>query len=225
MTTGSGTITPITPVASSGQYYTTLARFKNYLKSDGSADNTKLVPLIEEVSRGIEAECTPNLFGYASYVNAIFNAVIDVQGTIQCQTNTPTVDAITSVEYKHGATLVWSTIDTSLLEVEPFKNGCVVRVVSNQFYPYRAARGLKMRLSFTGGYHAYTDISRGTQDTGFNLPGDLELLCQRVVLWEYKKPDAPQEKTATPAFGQIVIPDAWPQDIKDKLRPYRPSHR
>ncbi len=208
------------------QYFTTLANFKLYQKVDTSARDTLLTRLIQQVSRGIEQECRPNQFGYAAYTNTAFGAVIGLDGVMACQTNTPTVEEVTAAAYKAGnePPSAWHTIDLSILETEPFPNGCLVRAISN-YFNQRDSRRLKMQLTFTGGWHAYTDVAAGTQDAGFNLPDDFELLCSRIVSWEFLKPDTAQDKTAMPSLGQIIIPGNWPADIKQKLRSYRPSFR
>ena len=111
--------------------YTTLAAMKQWGPMEATTFDALMSSIITGVSRALDNECGPMQFAYQSYVDAQYDAAIDVDGMLEALVNVPRIDAITAAAYKPGNTLVWNNIDPSILEIENFTHGSMVHVVKN----------------------------------------------------------------------------------------------
>jgi hypothetical protein len=78
-----------------------------------------------------------------------------------------------------------------------------------QLLGYRGSR-VQMRLSYTGGW------------ADANIPQDFAWYVQRLCWVEFKKRETAEVgKTAIPEMGIVIVPQAWPTDVKAGLSSYR----
>lgn len=186
--------------------YTTIDDLKAYgktlLSSAGEAE--LLATLIPAVSRKID-QYGHQVFGEATVVNQGVHGVVDASGVLLLYPPTPIVTTLTALTVRCGNTPA-TVVGTAECEIEPRTDGCIVRCYGD----YRAWRGhaLRVAMSYTGGWNEA------------RLPDDFRWLTTRACWWEFKKRDAPMEKTAIPEMGVVVIPQAWPHDLKEGFMPY-----
>lgn len=207
--------------------YTTLANLKIYNDTNSNTNDTLLLSMISAVSAEIDMICNyPLGLGQQTLTNQVLRATIDSDGIITCYPPFPVISNITACAWKPGTSLTYQAIDPTQLEVEEARHGCIVRWLGTTagggvggggggLYNYRqSARRFQMQLSYTGGYPVSTVL---TQTAVAAVPSDLEMACRRLTEWEYKLRSADMGKTAAPEFGVLVIPQAWPRDVLDKL--------
>ena len=189
--------------------YTSVPLVKDYGNTDGTANDDVLTDLVTGYSDQVDTYCRQN-FSQATYTDWIGRGTVDRDGVLMVYPPVPTLSTPTAAAHRYGPLATWTDITLSLLDVEPNNHGSIVRVLGSDFGIYRNQR-LQVRLTFSGGW---ADLDA--------VPADFELAVRRLVWWGYKLREAPMNKTAMPALGQVVIPPSgWPKDIADALKPYR----
>jgi hypothetical protein len=163
--------------------------------------------LVTGMSRAIDTYCSQN-FSLTTYTLEVHRAVIDMDGVLTCYPNVPTMTTPTAGDWRLGKSSSWSALSPANLDVEINPFGCVVRNVNSNLLAYRGAR-VEMRLSYTGGY---ADLA--------SLPSDFEWAMRGLCWWAYQKRSAPNDTTAIPDLGVLIIPGNWPPHIKAAFRPY-----
>lgn len=183
--------------------YTTLAAVRSYgdFKNTSFQTDADLTALITAVSRQLD------VYGnqvYGRHEQAIsLPARVDKDGTLLCYPPTPTIASIRSVGYRAGGMQSWLR-DVSVIETEDAPHGAIVRVFGVNDRTIQ-----RVSLSYVGGWLAD------------EIPADFEHKMRRAVFWEAKLRSAPMEKTANLELGVVVIPQAWPPDLRQAFDPYR----
>lgn len=188
--------------------YTSFDRVKLYGDVRATGSDALIAELIAAYSRAMDNECNM-AFSESTYTDVVQRAVIDRDGTLTTYTNTPTIRSISSIAYRAGASSAWQALPTSSLDIEEADHGCVIRVLDTSLSGVRGQRA-RVQLSYVGGWADLTEV-----------PADFEILARRLVWWAFKLREAPMEKTAIPQLGIVVVPQAWPPDVKQGLRNYR----
>lgn len=171
-------------------------------------DTDRLDGMVTAYSAGVDKFCH-QVFGQATYTDQVRPGHIDRDGVLMCYAPVPTMAAPTAFRWRYGRIATYTPITLSLLDVEERRDGCLVRVLDSDYRDYRGQR-LQVSLSYVGGW---ADLNA--------VPADFEMAVRRLVWWAYKLPEAPMNKTAMPALGQVVIPPSgWPRDVREALRPY-----
>jgi len=189
--------------------YTTVENVKAYGNTIGQADDPAIADLVTGYSSQVDAYCH-QVFGLATYTGWIGRGTVDRDGVLLAYPPVPTLSTPTAAAYRYGSLATWADITLSLLDVQTANHGSIVRVLGSDFGVYRNQR-LQVRFTFSGGWATFDAI-----------PDDFEIAMRRLVWWGYKLREAPMNKTAMPALGQVVIPPSgWPKDITDAFKPYR----
>lgn len=164
--------------------------------------------IVTETSRVIDEECSMN-FGPQTQVNQVVRPQIDPDNLLTAWLPVPTINTVSALSWKLGTTTQWTAIsDLTQVETENRNDGSVLRLITPTFQQYRGNR-IQARVSYTSGWANLTAV-----------PADFEFLTRRLCWWEYKKIDAPMDKTAMPALGVVIVPQGWPQELRRRLRPY-----
>lgn len=193
--------------------YTTSQNVFDYGKvtSPSVTEQAVMAALVTATSRKIDDYCNM-YFSSTAWTARVFPARVDVEGVLTAWLPSPTVTALTAADWRLGAQSTWTSIDSTLFDtetdIEPGLDGCVLRVLDQSYRVYRGRR-LQMRVTYTGGWASLSDI-----------PSSFEWAVRRACWWEYKKRDAPMEKTAMPQLGVVVVPQSWPPDLKEAFKPY-----
>ena len=189
--------------------YTSPELVKRYGNTNGAGDDDVLADLVTGYSGQVDTYCRQN-FSQATYTDWIGRGTVDRDGVLMVYPPVPTLSVPTAAALRVGNVATWTDISVSLLDVESANHGAIVRVLGSDFGAYRNRR-LQIKLTFTGGW-ADPDA----------IPDDFELAVRRLVWWGYKLREAPMNKTAMPALGQVVIPPSgWPKDVCESFKPYR----
>jgi hypothetical protein len=190
--------------------YTSAANVKAYgdIINPTAEQDALLTSLVSAMSRQLDTYTNQTLSTNA-YTGVVLRAQVDRDGLLLCWPTSPTLTTLTSAEYRLGASQTWTTLSTSAIDLDELRSGCILRFLGVNLVALRGQR-LQVRLTYTGGWANLAAV-----------PADFEYLARRLVWWAYKKATAPIDKTADPLTGQIIIPSAWPRDIKDALTPYK----
>jgi hypothetical protein len=192
--------------------YTSAANVFAYGNSAGTATDpvneaTVMGSLITGMSRAIDQYCN-QAFSAATYTQEQQRALIDADGVLTCWPAVPTMAAPSAADWRQAKNSSWTSLDVASLDVEQNTFGCVVRVLDKTYLSYRGQR-LQMRLTYTGGY---ANLAA--------LPADFEWAMRALCWWAYQKRSAPQDKTAIPDLGVLIIPGNWPPHIKGMFKSY-----
>lgn len=190
--------------------YTTPAEAFAYGGSAGAGtdpinEQAAMAGLVTSVSRAIDQACRQTLY-LNTYTDERYRATIDREGVLTVALPVPTASAITSASYRIGTS--WLSPVLADADIEAHPHGCVVRFLSSGLLAYRG-NTIPVKLSYTGGYASAAA-----------MPADLRLAAQAAAWYEFQRRYAPQDKTAMPAMGVVVIPGSWPKHILDKLAPH-----
>lgn len=191
--------------------YTTTANVLAMLDSRAAstADSTLLDGIVVAMSRQIDQSYN-QVFAQQTYTASVFRAQIDSDGVLQCWPACPVMSAPTVLAWKRAAETTWRDISGATTEIDQSSSGCQLRVLSPNLGCYRGER-VQMRLTFVGGWATLGDV-----------PADFELGARRACVIEYKKRDlADMGKTAIPELGVVVVPSAWPADLKRVFASYQ----
>jgi hypothetical protein len=186
--------------------YTTASRVFDLGGSAGTSvdpvsEATVMAQLITGMSRAIDLYCH-QAFSLATYTADVLRALVDADGILTCYPAVPTMAAPSAVAWRPARASAWTDLVPGALDVEINRFGCVARLLDKTYLNYRGAR-LQMRLSYVGGY---ADLAA--------LPADFEWAMRSLCWWAYQKRSAPQDKTAIPDLGVLIIPGDWPPHIK-----------
>lgn len=166
-----------------------------------------MTDVVEVAARAIDTHCH-QAFSRTTYVDAVYRARVDQDGTIICYPPVPVMDAPTAISYAVAPSTAWVAGSLAQVEVEERISGCVVRLLGAIPNASRTAR-TRVRLSYVGGYASAAA-----------LPADLAW-CARAVSWyEFQRRTAPLDKTAMPAMGIVVFPSDWPKNVLERLARY-----
>lgn len=192
--------------------YTTKALVFAYGGSAGTStdpinEDALMGELITGMSRAIDTYCN-QAFSTQTYTQDVLRAQVDADGVLTCYPAVPTMALPSAADWRQAKSSTWTALQAAQLDVEQNTFGCVVRVLDTTYLNYRGAR-LQMRLSYVGGY---ADMAA--------LPSDFAWAVRSLCWWAYQKRSAPQEKTAIPELGVLIIPGNWPPHIKGMFRDY-----
>lgn len=191
--------------------YTTTANVLAMLDSKGaSAPAAALLDgIVVAMSRQIDSSYN-QIFAQQTYTALVLRSQIDSDGILQCWPACPVMSAPTALAWKRAGELAWHDISGASVEIYESTSGCQLRVMSPNLLCYRGLR-VQMRLSFTGGWATLNDV-----------PADFEIGTRRACVVEYKKRElADMGKTAIPELGVVVVPSAWPADLKRVFASYQ----
>jgi predicted membrane-bound mannosyltransferase len=167
--------------------------------------------VIPAVSRAVDTWLNQT-FAQQSYSAVVYRAQIDPDGILQVWLPCPDASAFTAMAWKLGTSMTWNVLAvtaTTTYEIEPSDSGARLRVLSPTLLAYRGQR-VQMRLSYTGGW------------ADANIPQDFAWYAQRLCWVEFKKRETAEVgKTAIPEMGIVIVPQAWPADVKAGLSSYR----
>lgn len=192
--------------------YTTKARIFAYGSSAGTAtdpvnEDAEMGIILAGMSRAIDTYCN-QAFSVATYTQEVLRAQIDAEGVLTCYPAVPTMATPTAADWRLAKSSSWTALIISGLDIEQNTFGCVVRVLDGGYLSYRGAR-LQMRLSYVGGWANLEAV-----------PSDFQLAMDALCWWAYQKRSAPQDQTAIPELGVLIIPGNWPPHIKGMFRSY-----
>ena len=173
--------------------------------TDPVNEATVMAGLVTAASRAIDRHCQQR-FSQESYSGQVLRGVVDADGVLICYPPVPTMSAPTSAAYRAGGTATWQALPS--LDVETANHGCTVRALGLDLSALRFQR-VQVQLSYTGGW-ASSDA----------LPDEFATAATALAWWLYQKRSAPQEKTAIPELGVLIIPGNWPGWLRDMLAPY-----
>jgi hypothetical protein len=186
--------------------YTSLANVKAYGPIDGNTDDTIIGSAITGYSRLVDEYCRMQ-FSQATYTEQQYRAEVSADGLLKVWTDTPTIANLTAAAYKSRRQATWTPLSLGDAETEnrPFGSFAFFR---GNYSGYRG-ESLRVRLTYTGGWANLAAV-----------PSSFEFLMRRLVWWIYRKRDAPDEKTAIPEMGVLIIPSQWPPDVRKGLATY-----
>ncbi|HEV8692569.1 MAG TPA: hypothetical protein VGQ93_00050 [Lysobacter sp.] len=192
--------------------YTTSSNVFSFGNSAGTNtdpvnEGTVMTGLVTAMSRAIDTYCN-QVFYEQDYSNQVLRAQVDEEGVLTCYPRVPTMSAPNAAAWRQARSSTWIDLTASALDVEDNTFGCVVRVLNSTYLAYRGAR-LQMRLTYSGGYASLQD-----------MPSDFEWAMRGLCWWAYQKRSAPQDRTAIPDLGVLIIPGNWPPYIKAMFRSY-----
>ena len=192
---------------------TTVASVFAYGNSAGTATDpvdeaSVMADLVTAMSRAIEVYCSMT-FCAATRTHERVRGLVDAEGVLSAWLAVPTVDVITAAAWRRSASAAWVDLaDAGALDIEEHPFGSVVRVLDRSYLGYRGSR-LELRLSYTGGWTSLAAV-----------PPDFEWAMRALCWWAYQKRSAPSEKTAIPELGVLIIPQAWPLNVKAMFKNY-----
>ena len=192
--------------------YTTSANVFAFGSSAGTSvdpvnEATVMASLITAMSRALDTYCN-QAFSLTTYTQQILRALIDQEGLLTCYPPVPTMATPTAADWRLGSSSNWSALEVGNLDVEINTFGCVLRNVNTRFSFYRGAR-VQMRVSYSGGW---ANLAA--------LPDDFEWAMRALCWWAYQKRSAPNDTTAIPDLGVLIIPGSWPPYIREMFRNY-----
>jgi hypothetical protein len=185
--------------------YTTTALVKTYLGISGTGDDALLTTLCAAAQRLIEVR-TERVFEAPTNTSRALDAVVDVDGdTLLLPYD---LCAITSVTNGDSAVLLSTDYVT-----EPR--------VYTPWYALRlkASKGLSWTYT-TDPEDAIVIVGRWAYS--LTPPADIGQAAMRLAGWLYRAKDAQvYDITAQPDMGVITVPQGFPKDVDQILRPYR----
>ena len=164
--------------------------------------------LITQVSRAIDARCF-QAFSVETYTDQLHHAEIDQSGVLTIWPGTPTLATPTSAAYRIGADVTWRDLSLTDVEVVNRPHGAIVRFLGNDLIASRFLGRSTVRASYVGGY---ANLAA--------LPADLQLGARAAAWYEYQRGSAPQDKTAMPELGIVIVPGDWPINIRQLFADY-----
>jgi hypothetical protein len=190
--------------------YTTSANVLAYGKSQGGSagEPALLVDLVTAVSRKVDEYCHQN-FSAGAVTDERVYALIDAAGVLLAYPPVPTVSTISAATLRVGNTTTTTDLVAADWDIENRHDGAILRLFGRDYRAQRSSRPPALVLSYTGGW---TDLD--------DVPADFEWLVRRACWWEYKKREAPMEKTAIPEMGMVIVPQSWPIDLIQGFGPY-----
>ncbi len=197
--------------------YCTLQNVKDYPGApitDAGSD-LELARIVDAIKNSIDSTCrwsfndesrTDEEIGYPA-------VKVDNDGYLQIRVEKCPVTSVTSVAYRFKPSESWTTVDASLVEFYPTPttvpypraNSNLVKCYVNLYSQRAYGSKPRVKITYRGGFQL-TDP-----------PPALQQLAVRLAWWRFKQKDAPFEKTAVPALGQIIIPAALPNDVRMDL--------
>jgi hypothetical protein len=191
--------------------YTTSANVLAYGKSLGASagEPELLTSLVTAVSRKVDEYCH-QAFSAGTVADARVYALIDASGVLLAYPPVPTVTSVTSASLRVGNTTTTTDLVAADFDIEDRTDGAILRLFGHDYRSVRSSRPPALVLSYTGGW---TDLG--------DVPADFEWLVRRACWWEYKKREAPMEKTAIPEMGMVIVPQSWPIDLIQGFAPYK----
>ena len=192
--------------------YTTSANVFSFGGSAGTATDpvneaTVMASLVTAMSRAIDTYCS-QAFSLTTYTLESYRALVDQEGVLTCYPPVPTMTTPTAADWRPGRSSSWTALDTSRLDVETNPFGCVVRTLDSSYLSWRGAR-VQLRLSYSGGWANLAAV-----------PADFEWAMRALCWWAYQKRSAPQDTTAIPDLGVLIVPGTWPPYIRELFKDY-----
>lgn len=186
--------------------YTTLGKIKQWSDILASKDDKLIAGLITACSAMVDEHCRQG-FGRRTLASQPCVGAVDVHGRLSVWVPAPSVASVTALTFRHPARSGVAEVPASDLWWDDQACGAVIRTDSVGWGSYREGR-LSCRLSAVVGWEEA------------EIPADFELQIRKLVFWAYKRRETAAEKTAIPELGVVIIPQAWPPDIKDGLKDY-----
>lgn len=186
--------------------YTTLAKIKQWSDILASKDDRLIEGLITACSASVDEHCRQR-FGRRTLSNESCVGAVDAYGRLSVWVPAPSVASVSSLTFRSPARQGVTVVPASDLWWDDQPQGVVLRTDSLSWGAYRDGR-LSCRLSGEAGW------------LESEIPADFELQVRKLVFWAYKRRETAAEKTAIPELGVVIIPQAWPPDIKDGLKDY-----
>lgn len=186
--------------------YTTLPKIKQWSDLLASKDDGLIEGLITACSAMVDEHCRQG-FRRRTLVSEPCVGAVDAHGRLSIWAPAPAVVSVSSLTFRHPARSGVVEVPVSDLWWDDQACGAVIRTDSVRWGAYREGR-LACRLSAVVGW------------AEAEIPADFELQVRKLVVWAYKRRETAAEKTAIPELGVVIIPQAWPPDIKDGLKDY-----
>lgn len=186
--------------------YTTLPNLKQWSDLGAVRDDGLIEGLITACSRMVDQHCQQG-FGRRTLDSEACAGAVDAYGRLSVWVPAPSVVEVTGLTFRSPARPGVVTVPAADLWWDDQPCGVVLRTDSLSWGHYRGGR-LSCRLSGVVGW------------LESEIPADFELQVRKLVFWAYKRRETAAEKTAIPDLGVVIIPQAWPPDIKDGLKDY-----
>lgn len=191
--------------------YCTAAEAFDYGGSAGTStdpvdEGAFMSTLVTQVSRAIDRRCLMTFYA-ETFTDLRLRGKIDRDGVLTFAVYSPTA-TLAGLSYQIGASLTWEAADLSGCDIEEHPHGTIVRWLNAGLLDYRGQR-ISVKASYTGGW-----ASRSA------MPDDLRLAAQGAAWYEFQRRFAPQDKTANPSLGIVVIPGDWPPNVQRALAYY-----
>lgn len=186
--------------------YTSLQAIKTWSDMMAGKDDKLIEDLIERVCPMVDQHCQ-QVFGQRTVASLPCVGAVDPHGRLRVWVPAPAVASVSSLVFRHPTSRGLTTVAAGDLFWDDAPSGAVIQTEASAWGLYRSGR-LGVQLSGTIGWAANA------------IPLDFELQIRKLVFWAYKRRETAAEKTAIPDLGVVIIPQAWPPDIKEGLRPY-----
>lgn len=186
--------------------YTTLTQLKTWSDIASGKSDSLLEGLITACSRAVDQHCRQR-FGRRTAVGERCVGAVDPYGKLTIWPEAPSVVSLSAVSLRHPRWSGTTAVTPGDLWWEDQECGAVIRSDRASWGSYRDGR---LHVTLSG--------ELGWQES--EIPADFELQVRKLVFWAAKRRETSAEKTAIPELGVVIIPQAWPPDIKNGLKPY-----
>lgn len=187
--------------------YTTLQAVKTYSDTLAVKDDALIKGLVTAASRMVDEFCE-QVFYRRTITAERCTAVVTPEGRLRVVAKAPTITAISALSFRPAGQDDWQVVWPDELEWVDKKPGAAIETTRRGYKRVRGGR-IEARLSATLGW------------TADEIPADFEMAVRRLVYASYKRRETPEDKTAIPELGMVIIPQAWPPDVKVNLQPYK----
>ncbi len=146
-----------------------------------------------------------------TYTSEVFSGGDGLQKMVTLN-NFP-VTALSAAQYRAGVpgSPVWTSFDTSEFELVADREPRRIRI-----YSACPAGQNNLRFTYTAGYKI--DFNTEAVPATHNLPADVSDLCERLVVWKWKKREAEGRTTEVAADTSVSWSDGISADDKELLR-------
>lgn len=186
----------------------TAARVKERLGISVTTWDSLFERMINSATSYIERMSDDRHFKEATYTQEVYSGGDGTQKMVTLR-NFP-VTALTAAQYRAGVpgTPAWTDFIVSQYELITDKEPRRIRVY-NYLYPGQN----NLRFTYTAGYKI--DFANEADITKHTLPADISALCERLVVWWWKRREAEGKTTETGTEASVGWREAITADDKD----------
>lgn len=170
---------------------------------------TVMARIVTAVSRTIDERCDL-AFSRETYTNQRLYGRLTEHGVLSVALPTVEVSNVTALAARQSPLDTWRTLDVGTVDLDNRTYGATLFADATILLSSRRiGRPLQIQISYTAGYASAA-----------SMPADLRWAAQAAAWYEFQRRSAPQDTTAMPAMGVVIIPKDWPPHILNRLKPY-----